>query len=51
MFKYVSLAVIVILAAVLLSSCARAATGSMNTYPRQLNASGQGKVYVVTDMA
>lgn len=51
MFKYVSLAVIVILAAVLLSSCAPTATGSMNPYPRQLNASGQGKVYVVPDLA
>lgn len=51
MHKYISLAVVVILAAVILSACAPAATNTLNPYPRQLNASGQGKVYIVPDLA
>ncbi len=52
MYKYITLAVIVILVAGLLSACSPAsATNSLNPYPRQLSASGQGKVYIVPDLA
>jgi uncharacterized protein YggE len=51
MQKYFSVVVVVILAAVILSACAPAATNTFNPYPRQLNASGQGKVYIVPDLA
>ncbi len=51
MKKYLSISIIIILVAVLLSACAPAATNSLNPYPRQLNSSGQGKVYIVPDLA
>ncbi|GAP15428.1 uncharacterized conserved protein [Longilinea arvoryzae] len=51
MKKYFIFGVIVILVASLLSACAPTAANSFNPYPRQLNASGQGKVYIVPDLA
>lgn len=51
MKKYLSISMIILLVAVLLSACAPAATNSFNPYPRQLNVSGQGKVYIVPDLA
>lgn len=51
MKKILSFAVIVILVAGLLSACAPSTTNSFNTFPRQMNVSGQGKVYIVPDLA
>lgn len=51
MKKSLSFAVIAVLVLGLLAACAPAATNSSNPYPRQLYASGQGKVYIVPDLA
>lgn len=51
MKKYISFGLMAILVVSLLSACAPTATNAQNPYPRQLNASGQGKVYIVPDLA